>query len=173
MSNISQQLAAWALTNSKLSLTPEMIEKLGMFVVQARSAEKAVDAFTFTYDVGGTSVGGFLVIPKKRQGNLPAIVFNRGGTGDFGRISEWALYTRIAAMAQWGYAIIGSQYPGNSYSDGKDERGGKSDIASVLRLHELIKHLSDVDETHIGMYGESRGGMMTYLCMKEVGLKLR
>ena len=99
---------------------------------------------------------------------LPTIVFNRGGTGNYGLIPMGQYFTRIARMANWGYIIVGSYYPGNRFSQGRDERGGVSDLKSVLMLYSLIKHLDCANEKSVGMYGESRGGMMTYLSMKHV-----
>lgn len=96
------------------------------------------------------------------------IIFNRGGTSDYGLLPKGKLFTRLTHLARQGYIVVGTQYPGNSLSEGSDERGGKSDVNSVLRLHDLIKALDSADEDNIGMYGESRGGMMTYLCMKQV-----
>ncbi len=165
--NIANQLNLWALTSEELLLTPSIVKKLGKFSSIAKESEKVVSVFTFTYDVDGAEVAGFIVAPKKSNKKLPCIIFNRGGTGDFGLMPKGRLFTRIAQMARWGYVVIGSQYPGNSLSEGKDERGGKSDIASVTKLYDLAKELTIVDESRIGMYGESRGGMMTYLCMKE------
>lgn len=49
-----------------------------------------------------------------------------------------------------------------------DEFGGLSDVHSVLDLKDIIEKLSFVDKTRIGMLGHSRGGMMTYLCLRQV-----
>lgn len=168
MNHLEKQLNQWSVSTSRVTVTPDIAERLGVFSDEARQAETEVDAYTFTYDVTGLKVAGFLVAPKKRDVPLPAIIYNRGGTSDFGLVPRGALLTRLARIAKWGYIVVGSQYPGNKLSEGHDERGGKTDIDSVLRLKDLIIELSDADEHRIGMYGMSRGGMMTYLCMKEV-----
>lgn len=54
---------------------------------------------------------------------LPCVIYNRGGTADFGLIKKGFLFTELADIARKGYAVIGSQYPGNSLSEGRDERG--------------------------------------------------
>jgi dipeptidyl aminopeptidase/acylaminoacyl peptidase len=141
---------------------------LGVFLDEAKRNEKDITAFLFTYDVKGFKTTGFIITPKKIDESMPVIIFNRGGTGDFGLIPHGQYFTKIATMAKWGYIIIGSYYPGNSFSEGKDERGGESDILSVTKLYNLISYLDNTDENNIAMYGESRGGMMTYLCMQYV-----
>lgn len=165
---LEKQIKSWAIAVSQESVTPLMVEKLGVFSSMALQLEKEVDVFTFVYESNTTKVSGFLVAPKNRNKRLPVIIYNRGGTADFELIPKGRLFTRLAHLARQGYIVVGTQYPGNSLSEGKDERGGKSDIDSILRLHDLIDRLDDADANRIGMYGESRGGMMTYLCMKEV-----
>lgn len=161
------ELSDWSQSLKQLALTDEIILKLGSFAEEAKAASAIVDVFLFTYDVNGNAVMGFIVVPKMIKEELPVIVYNRGGTGDYGLIKPGQYFTKIARIAKWGYAVIGSYYPGNSYSEGKDERGGELDLESVSRLYELIKHISYLDENKIGMLGESRGGMMTYLCMQD------
>jgi dipeptidyl aminopeptidase/acylaminoacyl peptidase len=92
-------------------------------------------------------------------------VYNRGGTGDFGMIKIGMLFTGIIALlAKNGYAIIATQYSGVAGGEGKDEMGG-SEILDVLNLHKIIQKISFIDTSRIGMYGGSRGGMMTYLAL--------
>lgn len=127
-----------------------------------------VDIYLYQYYVDANLVAGFLVCPKNINKRLPVVVYNRGGTEDFGLVKTVFLYSHLADIAQLGYVVIGSQYPGNSLSQGHDERGGKSDIDSILKLYNLIDALPYADTKRIGMYGFSRGGMMTYLCLKRV-----
>lgn len=162
------QLRQWANTASQEAITSTVIERLGKYSTLALAFEKRVNVFTFTYSINGKRIAGFLISSKKGHEKQPVIIFNRGGTSDFGLVTKGRLFTELAQFAQWGYIIVGSQYPGNSLSEGVDERGGKSDVESVLHLYDLIKALDNADENKIGMYGESRGGMMTYLCLKEV-----
>ena len=166
--NLAEQIRRWAVAVSQESVTPLMVERLGKFSAVALESEKETDVFTYIYESDGAKVAGFLVAPKNRNKKLPVIIFNRGGTADYGLVPKGRLFTRFAHLASWGYIIIGTQYPGNALSEGSDERGGPSDVNSVLRLYDLIKLLDGADENNIGMYGESRGGMMTYLCMKQV-----
>ena len=45
-----------------------------------------------------------------------------------------------------------------------EEFGGK-DVNDILHLTEVIKELPEADTTRVGMYGWSRGGMMTYIAL--------
>jgi len=165
---LMNQIRDWADNVQRASLTPITLEKLGSLSNVALKLEKKIDAFTFTYESSGTKVAGFLIAPKKRASKLPIIIYNRGGTEDFGLVTNGMLFTELAALAECGYIVLGTQYPGNQLSEGIDERGGESDVSSVLRLYDLINNLDIADNNKIGMYGISRGGMMTYLCLSRV-----
>lgn len=164
-----EQIQKWTRSVKKVELTDSLKEKLGGDLIgTADELNKRVNVFTFTYDSNGTNIAGFLVAPKKCIQKLPVVIFNRGGTSDFGLVTNGLLFTRIAKLADQGYIVVGSQYPGNKLSKGHDERGGESDVESILKLHDLLTKLSMADLNNIGMYGESRGGMMTYICMTKV-----
>jgi len=67
-------------------------------------------------------------------------------------------------MASWGYVAIASQYRGTDGGDGQEEFGG-SDVNDVLNLIPLLENMPQADAGKIGMFGKSRGGMMTYLSL--------
>lgn len=94
------------------------------------------------------------------------IVFNRGGTGEFGVIKTGFLFLKVALFARAGYVVFASQYSGNGGSEGVDEMGGK-DRNDVLNLYPIIKSHPNCDKDRIGMFGWSRGAMMNYLAMRE------
>jgi dipeptidyl aminopeptidase/acylaminoacyl peptidase len=60
--------------------------------------------------------------------------------------------------------VIASQYRGNGGSEGQEEFGGK-DVNDITILPEVLKEIEDADTNSIGMYGWSRGGMMTYIAL--------
>jgi len=60
--------------------------------------------------------------------------------------------------------VVASQYRGNGGGEGKEEFGG-ADVDDVLNLVPLLESLPRADATRIGMYGWSRGGMMTYIAL--------
>nr|WP_239480662.1 prolyl oligopeptidase family serine peptidase [Parashewanella hymeniacidonis] len=71
-------------------------------------------------------------------------------------------------IAEQGFVIIGSQYRGSlTKEDNLDEFGGK-DVNDVVELFKLIPNIVGADAERIGMFGGSRGGMQTFLALKEV-----
>ena len=121
----------------------------------------AVSAITYSSD--GLKVKGYLALPKKGE-RLPAVIFNRGGNREFGEITDDQAILRLGGLARSGYAVVASQYRGTAGGEGKEEFGG-ADVDDVLNLIPLLESIPRVDPTRIGMYGWSRGGMMTYLAL--------
>ena len=122
-----------------------------------------VEASSITYMSEGLRIKGFYVKPAG-PGPFPCIIFNRGGNREFGSINPMVMANIICRMASWGYLVVASQYRGGCGSEGGDEFGG-ADIADVMSLFDLIDNDVCADSGRIGMYGGSRGGMMTYLAM--------
>lgn len=128
-----------------------------------------VDVYEITYLSDGLKIQSFAAIPKK-EGKHPVIIYNRGGNRDFGALqlfrgkAKYPVAYYFSKMANEGYVVIGCNYRGCGGSEGNDEFGGK-DVNDVLNLIEVVKELPEADETKIGMYGWSRGGMMTYLTL--------
>lgn len=123
--------------------------------------------YKITYHSQGHKVNGFIIEPRKGS-NLPSIIFNRGGSGEFSALKISYLFSNTPAeLAKEGYIVIASQYSGNAGSGGVDEMGG-SEIEDVLVLQKILEQYSRADETKVGMYGTSRGGMMTYLALSKV-----
>jgi dipeptidyl aminopeptidase/acylaminoacyl peptidase len=134
---------------------------------EARADDKKVFAYRIVYRSQGHRVVGYLVEPK-RGGKLPCIIWNRGGNGEFGSITRSAIFGgSMAAFAQAGYIVIASQYSGNDGGEGKEHHGG-SEIEDVFALYEILKKYPRADTGRIGMFGSSRGGMMTYLALARV-----
>jgi dipeptidyl aminopeptidase/acylaminoacyl peptidase len=119
-----------------------------------------------TYESDGNKVKGYLAYPKKK-GKYPGIIYNRGGNLDFGSLNIYKATFILAKVASWGYVVVGSQYRGNAGGvGGRDEFGG-ADVNDVLNLVPLLEKMDQVDTTKLGLYGWSRGGMMTYLTLKK------
>jgi dipeptidyl aminopeptidase/acylaminoacyl peptidase len=129
----------------------------------AREILSEVAISSITYDSGGLRVKGYLAVPKTGD-RLPAVIFNRGGNRSFGAITDDVAISRLGRIARWGYVVVASQYRGTSGGDGKEEFGG-ADVDDVLNLIPLLDSLPKVDASRIGMFGWSRGGMMTYLAL--------
>ncbi len=111
----------------------------------------------------GLKVTAYISYPKKK-GNYPCIIYNRGGNREFGKISPKKTALILARIASWGYVVAGSQYRGNDGGEGKEEFGGK-DVNDILNLIPIFAEIPNTNTKKMGMYGWSRGGMMTYLAL--------
>jgi len=137
----------------------DMIERA--FPVDRYEAFKVdYGCFRFEYQVGDTWVEGFYV--DRRDGTAsprPVIVYNRGGNGSFGALTLSQVMTRMAALADAGYVVLASQYRE------ADEFGG-DDVNDVLTLATLARTLPTADADALGMFGWSRGGMMSFMAAR-------
>jgi len=120
---------------------------------------KKLNFYFITYQSDSLKVRGLIVEPKK-EGKYPVVIFNRGGNRNFGKLTIGTLIMYASKLAEQGYVIIGSNYREN------DEFGG-AEINDVLNLTETIKEIEKADSNCIGMFGWSRGGMMTYLALQK------
>jgi len=94
----------------------------------------------------------------------PVVIYNRGGNREFGKIEEPTLL--MHELIKSGYIILASQYRGNDGSQGVEQFGG-DDVHDVLNLIKTAQNLPYADTNNIFMIGRSRGGMMTYVALKE------
>lgn len=102
-------------------------------------------------------VAGFLVKPAG-DGPFPCLIYNRGGNREFGALTHRFVEACLAPLAEAGYLVAASQYRV------EDEFGG-ADLNDVLNLIPFLEALPCADANRIGMYGWSRGGLMTYLAL--------
>ena len=116
-----------------------------------------------TYLSDGLKIKGYLVQPNKK-GKYPGIIYNRGGNKEFGKLTSKKAIFILARIASWNYVVAASQYRGNDGGEGKEEFGGK-DVNDVLNLIPLFGNMQNTDSSKLGIYGWSRGGMMTYLTL--------
>jgi dipeptidyl aminopeptidase/acylaminoacyl peptidase len=85
---------------------------------------------------------------------------------NFGLWNPLLVATYLGRMASWGYVVVASQYRGSiDGGEGKDGFGGR-DLNDVLNLFLVLSEIPGADTARVGMYRESRGGMMTYLALK-------
>ncbi|RZS93068.1 alpha/beta hydrolase family protein [Aquimarina brevivitae] len=122
-----------------------------------------IDIYSITYLSDGLKINGLMVTPKKK-GKYPCIIYNRGGNRNSGALKTAHGAITLGQIAKEGYVVIASQYRGNGGSEGKEEFGGK-DVNDITILPEVLKEIEDADTDKIGMYGWSRGGMMTYIAL--------
>lgn len=121
-----------------------------------------INFYVIIYKSDSLLVNGIIAEPKK-EGKFPVIIFNRGGNREIGKVAKGktlhSLIQSASKLVDEDYIVVASCYREN------DEFGG-SDIHDVLNLTETIKTLHNADPNRIGMFGWSRGGMMTYLSLK-------
>ena len=125
--------------------------------------EVTVEEITYLSD--GLRVKGYLVYPNNQDKEYPCIIYNRGGNQEFGAITPRKVRL-LAQIASWGYVVVGSQYRGNMGGEGREEFGG-ADVHDVLNLVPMLGSLPMADTSRIGIFGWSRGGMMTYLTLAQ------
>lgn len=161
-----------------LIVEQQLITDFSKFPVYSRLTEKVngiitwkekynylndINIYTITYLSDGLKIKGLLVKPKK-EGYYPCIIYNRGGNKNFGALKVINGVFTLGRLANEGYVVIASQYRGNAGGEGQEEFGG-NDVNDVLALTEVLKEVKSADISKIGMYGWSRGGMMTYLAL--------
>lgn len=122
-----------------------------------------------TYLSDGLKVIGYLAQPinfsmQAQQTKHPCIIYNRGGNKEFGKLNEFKAAFILGKIASWNYVVTASQYRGNDGGEGKEEFGGK-DVNDVLNLIPLFDNVKSANTEKMGIYGWSRGGMMTYLAL--------
>lgn len=116
------------------------------------------------YQSNGERVCGYVITPADTSKKYPCIIYNRGGNRDYGSLKLSQLFIELGRIAARGYVVAASNYRGSGCSTGKDEFGG-ADVDDVLNLIPVLGGYVQADTSRIGMYGSSRGGMMTYLCL--------
>jgi len=151
-----------------LDRTPIVLDEATLARLAERDSETGprlgrVELAKIAYASGGLRVSGLLARPRAK-GPHPSVIYNRGGYGATGVISARQAATQLAPIAERGYIVVATQYRGSAGSAGTDEFGG-GDLADVLNLVPLLDDMPDADPDRIGMWGWSRGGLMTYLAM--------
>lgn len=123
-----------------------------------------------TYESDGLAIKGFLVTPKNRKTPAPLVVFNRGGTLEWSRITFWEIL-EFCRLAERGYVVVASYFRGCGGSEGVDELGS-GDVRDVLNAIKMAESLPLVDTARIGVWGFSRGAVTSYhLLAKEPRIK--
>lgn len=123
------------------------------------------DLFKITYLSDELKINGYIAQPKEPN-IYPVIIFNRGGNRDFGSINDIRANFILRTMASWGYVVVASNYRGGGGSEGMEEFGG-ADVNDVHSLIPLLANEKMADTSRIGIYGYSRGGLMTYRAIAE------
>ncbi len=146
-------------------LRDSIVAKWASMIPDVKQRVDQSEFYSISYLSDGLKVNGYLSLPKK-SGVYPVIIFNRGGNREFGSLNDAQIIRILALVSSWGYVCIASQYRGNSGSEGMEEFGGK-DVNDVVNLIPCLNYIPKADTSRIGMWGWSRGGMMTYLALTQ------
>ena len=145
------------------SVADSIVTRLAAIDTSARQIANTVNFYHITYLSDGLKVKGYLAVPKPDR-KYPCVIFNRGGSLEFSAITDEIFFRLVGRLAANCYIVVGSQYRGNSGSEGREEFGG-SDVNDVLNLIPLLSNLQQADTSRLGMFGWSRGGMETYIAL--------
>lgn len=125
-----------------------------------------VSTYRIKYQSDECEVVSYLSVPTaclEEQKAYPCIIYNRGGNQDYGANKP----EDIAYLAESsGKIIFASQYRGVDGGTGREQYGG-DDLHDVLKLVDFCEEFSFVDMDKLYMMGVSRGGMMTYMAIRE------
>jgi len=128
-----------------------------------------VNVYDLTYtSVDNLKIKGFIITPRDSTRKYPVVIYNRGGNGSYGMVSEPFLFRFLANLSSKGFIIIGSQLRGSEGSGGEDEFGGR-EINDVVSLFKIVDNLQLADTTRIAQIGWSRGGITNFQLLKRSG----
>ncbi|MGB4775696.1 MAG: prolyl oligopeptidase family serine peptidase [Daejeonella sp.] len=140
----------------------------GSFYEKSRK-QKQFECLKGTYKSISKNVEVWIYKPiHTKQKKFPLIIYNRGGTGNFGSLEEVDL-VNFYKLSLAGYIVIASQYQFIGTNGKYDEIGGK-DLNDILNLANVYKALPYIDTQNVFMLGISRGGQMTYQASKAMDL---
>jgi dipeptidyl aminopeptidase/acylaminoacyl peptidase len=126
-----------------------------------------------TYLSNGVKVKGFLIKPAGTTNQkYPVLIFNHGGNSDKAKLEIKHIKEKgLADFALSGFVVLAPQYGFADGGEGKEEFGGQ-DVNDVLNIAKVADDLPYAQPKQKVMFGISRGGMMTYLAMKN-GVDIR
>lgn len=122
------------------------------------------------YASDGLKVVAYVYEPRQTEGRkFPAIIFNRPSAirGDIAP-ELLPLFHRFALE---GFVVLAPMLRQSDGGEGHDEIGG-ADLHDLMNIIPVAKSLGFIDLENLFMYGISRGGMMTFLAIRE-GFPLR
>jgi len=135
-------------------------------MLEEYAALEGVSARRITYASDGLAVTGLAVLPEVvTPGAHPVLIYNRGGSREYGKLTVLSVLRSMAPFARAGYLVFASNYRGNDGGEGREEFGG-ADIHDVLNLLDIGQAHMGFDGRNRFMIGHSRGGLMTMLASR-------
>jgi dipeptidyl aminopeptidase/acylaminoacyl peptidase len=124
---------------------------------------------------GKELVPGYIFSPKKidTSKRYPGLIIVHGAF--HGRL-DWRFFDLIDAAVSKGYVVMFPEYRGSSgYGDVHYKNNyGTTDVADVLASADyLVKAAPYVDPNRLGIFGHSRGGMVTLLSIERAPTKFK
>lgn len=117
------------------------------------------------YVSDGLKVAAYIARPiQLNNKKYPLIIFNRGSY-----IRNDIAYTHAPLFQKFvdnGFIVLAPALRESEGSEGKDQVGG-NDLADIMNTLPLLNSLAYVDTSSLFMYGESRGGMMTFQAIRD------
>lgn len=130
------------------------------------AALEGLEVLRIVYLSGSLKVTGIAVLPKDwRDGNHPIMLYNRGGSGEYGKLTVLSVLRSMAPFAKKGMLVFASNYRGNDGGEGHDEFGGR-DVDDVGALLDIARSHSGYDGKNSYILGHSRGCMMTHMTIR-------
>jgi len=152
-----------------------MVEQQLTFLTSLHDFEDHMRVERVMYPSAKELVPGYIFSPKKLEPSkkYPAITLVHGG---FHSHLDWRFFPLIDFAVNKGYVVMFPEYHGSSgYGDQIFKNNyGTSDVADVLAATDyLVKSHSYVDAERLGIYGHSRGGMVTLLAIEKAPTKYK
>lgn len=116
------------------------------------------------YESDSLPVVAYFYAPRDTAASpRPLVVFNRGSYIQPEIAHQ--LVPLFHRLAERGFAIVAPMLRGSAGAPGTDEMGG-ADLHDVMNVVPLATNLRSVDASRLFLYGESRGGAMTLMAIK-------
>lgn len=132
-----------------------------------------LELYAMKYKSDSLKIFGYIFKHKNAKINTPVVIHCRGGnnhpTHSIGELTIGSFYnhTLFELVKENKIIIFASTYRGDRLSEGVDDFGG-NDVNDIVNLYPIIKKYKYTDENRIGLFGWSRGVMMSLLVHKNV-----
>lgn len=133
---------------------------------EAARADSRFEMRQFTYTSDGLTVGAYQYGPTVPAAHpAPVIVFNRGSFV-YPRGFAGEMLVMAHRYAQAGFIVVAPQLRGSNGWQGRDELGG-ADLHDLMNIVTPLKQIKGADRSHLYLAGESRGGAMVYMALRD------